>query len=128
MFLPTRLRLLNVASLGLSGLACRLLPRRDARNFAGGIWYPQLEQIVASDTFTFPRLIFFRAGIWGFYSGAVPKLVSDISTVQRDHEAPESVAEEAVGRKFLNGMPFSKLKVKGYFPRCPLRRIHNGDD
>ena len=33
------------------------------RNSAGGISYPQLEQGVASDAFTFSRLIFFRAGI-----------------------------------------------------------------
>jgi hypothetical protein len=45
------------------------------RNSAGGIWYPQLEKNLAIDAFTFSRLIFFRAGIWGFYSGAVPKPV-----------------------------------------------------
>jgi hypothetical protein len=35
------------------------------RNSAGGIWYPQLEQIVASDAFTFSRLILFPRGHLG---------------------------------------------------------------
>jgi hypothetical protein len=38
------------------------------RSSAGGISYPQCGQGVASDSSTFSRLIFFRAGIRGFYS------------------------------------------------------------
>jgi hypothetical protein len=40
------------------------------RSSAGGMWYPHCGQGVASDAFTFSRLIFFRAGIRGFYSEA----------------------------------------------------------
>jgi hypothetical protein len=36
------------------------------RSSAGGIWYLQFGQGVASDAFTFFRSIFFRAGIPGF--------------------------------------------------------------
>ncbi len=35
------------------------------RSSAGGIWYPHCGQGVASDAFTFSRLIFLRAGIRG---------------------------------------------------------------
>jgi hypothetical protein len=47
------------------------------RSSAGGIWYPHCEQGVASDAFTFSRLIFFLAGIRGFYSEAVRNRVNE---------------------------------------------------
>ena len=46
---------------------CVVVTRRSS---AGGIWYPQCGQGVASDALTFSKSIFFRAGIRGFYSEA----------------------------------------------------------
>ena len=45
----------------------RIWVKLTQRTSAGGIWHPQCGQSVANDASTFSRLIFFRAGIQGFY-------------------------------------------------------------
>src|SRR5260370_1374351 len=72
------LRVLSVSRIQAGALVLKVTPHFGQRISSklmrrispGVISCPQCGQGVARDAFTFSRLIFLRAGIWEFYSGA----------------------------------------------------------